>query len=114
MMLLEDLLPLEEQLLALGAACDRARVEALLAAEFREFGGSGRVLSRADVLAEIADAPSREYILCEAACTPLGSQHALLTYRVVVDGRESLRSSVWVRRDRGFQMLFHQGTRVFV
>jgi hypothetical protein len=112
MELLEELLPLEEQLLAFGVACDRACAEALLAEEFREFGGSGRVLSRAVVMTEIGDAPERSHALSEAACTPLGAEHALLTYRVVVDGRESIRGSLWVRRNGRWQMLFHQGTRV--
>ena len=112
MALLKVLLGLEEKLLALGTACDRGCAESLLTPEFREFGAYGRVLNRAAVLEEIADAVARRYTLTDARCEPLGSEAALLTYRVVVAGRESLRSSLWVRHVDGWQMLFHQGTRV--
>jgi hypothetical protein len=38
---------------------------------------------------------------------------ALVTYRTVgTEGKEARRSSVWVRREPGWQIVFHQGTRL--
>jgi hypothetical protein len=111
MMLLDELLRLEETLLRLGPECDRARLESLLAADFVEFGASGRVWSRSEILEELAGAGERTLTLTEAVCRPLGADAALLTYRIPGQ-RESLRSSLWARRDGRWQMFFHQGTLV--
>jgi len=38
---------------------------------------------------------------------------ALVTYRTIgQEGRETRRSSIWLLRTSGWQMVFHQGTRV--
>lgn len=110
--LLQELLALEERLLALGQSCDPACVEALLAPGFIEFGASGRVWTRDAILKELRSVGVRSYTLSSAACGELCPGTALLTYRVTVNGRTSLRSSVWVRGTEGWQMVFHQGTPV--
>jgi hypothetical protein len=111
MTLLDELVRLEETLLRLGPACDRACIESLLAADFVEFGASGRVWDRAAILEELELPRERSFTLTDAACRPLGADAALLTYRIP-GRRESLRSSLWARRDGRWQMLFHQGTLV--
>ena len=38
---------------------------------------------------------------------------ALVTYRTIgQEGRETRRSSIWLLRTSGWQIVFHQGTRV--
>lgn len=106
------LLPLEKKLLAVGTDCDRACVESLLAEDFREFGASGKVWDRAAMLRELTRIPARRHRISEERCMPLAEGRALLHYRTVVNGRESLRSSLWVHRDGRWQMQFHQGTLV--
>jgi hypothetical protein len=109
--LLMELLVLERRLLRLGPTCPRECVEALLAADFSEFGASGRVWTRAAILEELEQCGERSDEVRDVICRRLGDDAALLTYRIPAP-RESLRSSIWVQRDGRWQMLFHQGTLV--
>jgi hypothetical protein len=86
-------------------------MEALLADDFVEFGASGRVWTRAAILDELERCGERSYEMSDVACQTLAEDAALLTYRIP-GNRESLRSSLWVRRDGRWQVLFHQGTLV--
>lgn len=110
--LIDTLLPLEKKLLAVGADCDRACIESLLAEDFREFGATGKVWDRAGMVRELVRIPARRHRISEVRCTPLTEDQVMLHYRTVVNGRESLRSSLWVHRDGRWQMQFHQGTLV--
>jgi hypothetical protein len=106
-----ELLANERLLLRLGPACPQDCVERLLAAEFVEFGASGRVWTRAAMLEELQLCGERALELSDADCQSLGPDAVLLTYRIAGE-RESLRSSVWVRREGRWQLIFHQGTLV--
>jgi len=115
--LLHTLRLLEVELQQSGARVDRARVEALLHADFVEFGYSGRRYSRAEMLDRLspealpADIHSQDFAL-----RLLAPGIALLTYRSfhqAPDGqahRHSLRASIWQCTDDGWQLCFHQGT----
>ena len=86
----------------------------LLADDFVEFGSSGSVYGRA----EIIEALGREV---HHAATPilafdyelkrLSDDVALLTYRTTSSAGQSMRSSIWRRKAGRWQMIFHQGTR---
>lgn len=110
--LAEILLPLEKKLLAVGEDCGRECIESLLADDFREFGATGKVWDRAGMVRELIRIPARRHRISEVRCTPLTDSKALLHYRTVVNGRESLRTSLWVHRGGRWQMQFHQGTLV--
>lgn len=110
--LIEVLVPLEKQLLAMGPDCDRDCVESLLAFDFHEVSASGRVWTREAMLRELVGMPLRSHRTSEFRCTPLAETLALLNYRTVVNGRETLRVSLWVYREGRWQMMFHQGTLV--
>ena len=85
-----------------------------------EFGSSGGTYARRDILIALSEAPG------SAAPRLLWSQDfrlhrhddssALLLYRsaqIGYDGkltRHTLRSSLWQKTARGWQMVFHQGT----
>lgn len=115
--LLAHLSGLELSLQRLEVRRDRARLDALLHESFVEFGRSGRRYEKADTLEELPrnSSPmvmwSQDFELAE-----LADGVALLTYRsasVDENGdlyRHSLRSSIWQRTERGWQMRFHQGT----
>lgn len=115
--LLEELKALETELHKNESRRNRKRMDALLHPEFIEFGRSGKTWNRAEVLEEFGPdnvvpvIESRNFDL--ALLTP---DIALLTYvsAHVDDGgtprRHTLRSSVWVRTEVGWQMRFHQGT----
>ena len=86
--------------------------EARFAADFMEFGRSGRTYTRAQIICTDCspiDAKLKNLIVHE-----LDSAAALLTYESEAKfGNEvehALRSSVWVRTGSGWKMRFHQGT----
>ena len=101
------------------ARCDLARCDPrqLLAPAAREFGRSGRCYRREEMLAAVLAAPGpRPLELRELVCTEVAPGVVLLTYRAALHAPAdeapswSLRSSLWVERDGGWQLLFHQGT----
>jgi hypothetical protein len=107
---------------------DMSAVSNLLSDEFREFGSSGRIYTKFDILAELSTEQPVIITLTDFACELAAPTVALVTYRSLSshDNRpqtQALRSSVWVlrpaelrytkeaERESRWQMLFHQGTR---
>jgi hypothetical protein len=94
----------------------RQELEALLAEGFVEIGRSGLRYDRQDVIASLLSEPSGGAIAShDFSASSIARDVVLLTYRsqhVRSDGtrRQTLRSSVWCRRDGRWQMAFHQGT----
>jgi hypothetical protein len=95
---------------------DRERVSSLLAADFVEFGSSGRVWTRDSIIelmgCETYEAPTAEGF----ACRMLDERVALVTYKTVrmTAKRErvfTLRSSLWTIDSGNWKLRFHQGTR---
>jgi hypothetical protein len=89
----------------------------LLAEEFREFGSSGRIYSRDEILKALQAELSRHFWVTDFSVRIVSEGVALATYQAHDSepgnkGPISLRSSLWVLRDSRWQMLFHQGTRV--
>jgi hypothetical protein len=113
-----ELRALEERLLDPEVRRDRSAVASLLAAEFVEFGSSGRIFTRDQILDELAAEISQRIELADFAARPLAPDAVLVTWRAIRagvpphPGAASLRSSVWIRRDGRWQIVFHQGTRV--
>src|SRR5215207_2251740 len=115
--LLETLRTLEVALHQPQVRSDREQLDRLLHPRFREFGRSGRIYSKADILAELPDEPQAYEVWSqELAVEPLSEDLALITYRsahINGDGeleRHTNRSSLWQLTEHGWQMLFHQGT----
>jgi hypothetical protein len=110
--LVVELQALEEELLVPDVR-KSARLTELLAEDFVEFGSSGRVYTKADLVALLAAERPVLQTTSDFRVSLLAPDVALLTYRArrhsdpVVD---TLRGSIW-RRTRGqWQMLFHRGT----
>jgi hypothetical protein len=117
--LAELLLNLERQLMDPVFRKNREHVSALLAEDFREFGSSGCLWSRAAILDLLAGEEAYTAPEIEGfAVQRLGPEMALVTYRTVRVSAESgapqasLRSSLWVLRENRWQILFHQGTKI--
>ncbi|MDO8376099.1 MAG: nuclear transport factor 2 family protein [Aquabacterium sp.] len=102
----------EERILDPTVRADPARVRALLAPDFTEFGASGRVFDRDGILAVLAAEGPREARQARGfKVRLLAPGAALTTWRVKRDdGIETLRSSVWQQQDGRWLMVFHQGT----
>jgi hypothetical protein len=88
----------------------------LLAADFVEFGSSGAIYSRQQVIEGLAQEAHMERSVMDFNVRALSDDLALITYRATrrdpTNGQvhHSLRSSIWTLVDGGWQMLFHQGT----
>ena len=115
--LLGRLRDLELNLQRLEVRRDRAQLDELLHESFVEFGRSGRRYDKANTLEDLPQNPAPEVMWSQDfEVVELADGVAQLTYRsasVDDDGdlfRYSLRSSLWQRSPRGWQMRFHQGT----
>lgn len=115
---LDDIRALEESLHRTEARRSRAALENLLAEGFVEFGASGAVYHRAeiiDLLLQEDDEDDGELRADNYRLTAISPDAVLLTYRthrIEADGsqRHALRSSIWKWDGTKWQMLFHQGT----
>jgi hypothetical protein len=103
---------LEESLLDPELRRDRARVSALLADDFLEFGSSGRIWTRAEILDLLATETYARPEMVDFACRRLAEDIALVTYKTIRTETETLRSSLWTEKSGTWQVLFHQGTKV--
>jgi hypothetical protein len=89
----------------------------LLHPEFHEVGRSGRAYSREAIVNHLAAQHIQPVVVSDSfAVSELGSGVALLTYRSahVESGNQlvnhTLRSSLWLKTARGWQLGYHQGT----
>ena len=113
----EEFRMLEESLLRPDVRRSAEELDALIADDFVEFGASGRVFSKQDVLEAAAadELPDVRLPLSSCAVKMLSEWVALLTYRSVTSGPKgaiasAIRSSVWVHDGRRWRLRFHQGT----
>jgi hypothetical protein len=107
------LLRLEQQLMDPAFRKDPVAVSTLLAEDFREFGSSGRVWSREAILDLLSTEPSQPAPEIEDfSIQPIAENMVLVTYRTVRLETQTIRSSIWIQSAAGWQMLFHQGTKV--
>jgi hypothetical protein len=107
----------EEALLDPAVRRDSARVAALLAEDFEEFGSSGRIWTRQQILELLATETSQPPTLEDFKCHRIADNVVLVTYRTVrTDPRSGqsfgvLRSSLWTQESGQWRVRFHQGTR---
>jgi hypothetical protein len=107
----------EESLLDPAVRRDRTMVAELLADDFIEFGSSGRIWTRDEILDLLAGEIPAPIHMTDFECTLLAGDVAMVTYRASrTDARtgihiSSLRSSIWTKKPGGWRLRFHQGTR---
>ena len=98
----------------LGTTADD--LERQMAPGFFEVGASGRLYSRAYVLATLLARYARgaedEWRAFEFHCRAVGPDTYLLTYLLEQGDRRSRRVTAWRRTDGQWQVLYHQGTLV--
>ena len=111
----QELKSLEETLLRSEVRRSRVKMDALLADDFIEYGRSGRAYDKAAIL-ETADKPfDGQLSLHGFSAKALAPSVVLVNYSSLLrypDGNEShsLRSSIWSRTEKGWKLVFHQGT----
>ncbi|WP_310831468.1 nuclear transport factor 2 family protein [Paenibacillus pedocola] len=109
--LIRHICELEEKLLSAEVRSCPEELSELLADDFFEFGSSGRVWYKQDLMGEDGAGEVR-MILSGFELHLLSETAALTTYRILNEetGGATLRSSIWKQQDGRWQMFFHQGT----
>jgi hypothetical protein len=112
----EHLRSLEERLTNPEIRKSPAELAKLLADDFREFGGSGRIFDKRQIIDALKTQAPVQLWLDEFQTMPLAPEIVLVTYRGNCRFPDtdrilhSLRSSVWRYRDSRWEVVFHQGT----
>ena len=108
----EHLLQLELNLLKPNIRTSREELSQLLADEFFEFGSSGKIWTRKDIVDDegLGEVKMK---LDNFRIHPLSDDTVLATYRIFneVTLEYTLRSSIWTYQGYRWQMFFHQGTK---
>jgi hypothetical protein len=113
----EKLIQLEQNLLDPGFYRDIDNLNGCLAADFMEFGQSGTVYDRETTIRLLAAAENRNIGIRDFSIRCLSSHAAVAHYTAISvkkDGTEnnSLRTSIWVKEEDRWKLLFHQGTGI--
>ncbi len=109
-----ELVHLEEAMWRAETRFDREFQEHHFAADFLEFGRSGRVYRRSDALRTTKQAIAATLPLPNIEVRMIDTDTALVIYdsEVCYEGvvERAHRSSIWSRSAQGWVMRFHQGT----
>jgi len=112
----ELLRQLEERLLRPEVRRSKHELAELLADDFREFGSSGRVFDKQQIIELLQQQPPYELSLRDFSTVTLGPDLVLATYRAscrALDSKQlshSLRCSILRQQGGKWQVHFHQGT----
>lgn len=107
----------EQALLDPAVRRDRVQVSALLTEDFLEFGSSGSVWTRHQILELLETENYQPPAMEDFKCALIADGVALVTYRTVrtnavtSERAATLRSSLWVKESGTWRVRFHQGTR---
>ncbi|MCW8405308.1 nuclear transport factor 2 family protein [Legionella pneumophila] len=86
------------------------QLKLLIADEFIEYGASGLIYNKNDLLDSLPEEEPKSYLVNNFSVLELSSEVMLATYKVTVTSKSSLRSSLWQYKHNRWQMVFHQGT----
>lgn len=108
---------LEESLWREETRLSRDRLETLVDDSYLEFGSSGKVYNKRQMMDAKIQEINAQLPLPEFRITFLAPTVALLTYRSIQtfsDGlrKEARRASIWTKKKNGWKLTFHQGTLV--
>lgn len=106
----DEVIAKERSLLRPDTRANAAAVASLLHDDFREFGASGRVWDRNSAAKALAAEPGDGSEAHDLEAVRLADDVVLLTYVLRTPARPTLRSSLWVRDQGTWRILFHQGT----
>ena len=116
-LLLKELRELEIELHHPEARSNLKRLEALLHDSFVEFGRSGKIYGKADIIERLPAETSPGSVWSQGFnVEQISEDVALLTYKSAYKNesgelsRHTNRSTLWQHTSQGWQMRFHQGT----
>jgi len=117
-LLKEKIKALEEKLNQAAVRKSPSGLTGLLSEDFIEFGSSGKVYSRQEVIELLMHESEGQIDLEDFNIEMLSGDVALVTYKAsAYDGQTlktiySLRSSIWKLINDRWQLVFHQGTKI--
>ena len=110
---------LEQKLLHSDVRANPKILDELLADDFEEIGSNGNISSREEVINWLVNKENDiRWSLNEFRIRQLAPDLVLAIYRATKNtntgnvSKGSIRSSIWKRTDKGWQMIFHQGTKL--
>ncbi len=106
----EEIYHLELLLLTPSVRQSADQLRLLIADDFIEYGSSGRIYNKIDLLESLPEEKQERYTVEDFTSSELSKNVILATYKVTIGTRRSLRSSIWKHNGSNWQMIFHQGT----
>ena len=107
---------LEQRLAQVGQKLSADDASSLIANDFVEFGASGKVWTKAEIISAMSQWNPIERIVEDFTVRDLSASVCLVTYKVIGMDRQpspfSLRSSIWRNNGETWEIVFHQGTNV--
>lgn len=110
---------LEVELLKPEVRKSAKRISELLANDFVEFGMEGKKFTKRACVKALPNSKSEKYEKYKATnfkAKKIAPNTVLLTYRASIENTKkktkiwTLRCSIWQKRRKNWQMIFHQGT----
>jgi hypothetical protein len=114
----DKILLLEEKLLTPVSRKSAEVLGGLLSDDFIEFGSSGEVYNKQQIITALQSESGRAIALSDFQIRPLAPDIVLATYRTTSrlssdsPPKRALRSSIWRFEVDGWRMIFHQGTPI--
>jgi len=105
-MLEDEIRELEERLMMPSVRASAEALDRLISDQFVEFGSSGQVYGKAEVIAFLLAAPRVTSSITAFRVLAVSADVALATYCT----ERSVRSSLWRREENAWRIVFHQGT----
>lgn len=110
----EKIYNLEISLIDIDFIKDIESIKLIIADDFTEFGSSGSVYSKNDLLEILPKIESISINITDFKVKYLNDNTILATYKSIdnTTNTEALRASVWIERNGTWQIIFHQGTTI--
>ncbi|MBN1778759.1 MAG: DUF4440 domain-containing protein [Candidatus Buchananbacteria bacterium] len=111
----EKIFELETDLLRPETRKSAERLNELLVDNFIEFGSSGKIYDKKNIIERLPSSISPKYKISDFQIRELADDVILATYKTNKQEEDSeknlsLRSSIWKKNQGQWQMEFHQGT----
>jgi hypothetical protein len=91
---------------------DAKKLDELLDDEFFEIGTSGNTYAKKDIVERLPSESSYEIKSFDFDVREIAKNVIQIFYKAEADGRKSSRSSIWIKKDSNWKMVFHQGTKI--
>lgn len=112
----ESIIQLEKLLLDSSVRKNPVELDRLLAEDFIEFGTSGKVYNKMNIIELLPKEDSATIEAFDFRAIALSSEFVQLTFKTNRQNKDgsitsSLRCSIWKKNGNQWQMFFHQGTK---